>query len=324
LEERPAHDAGPAPDTAEAQSGYRWQRQTVSAHPDNGWLGTELALVFDAENQPWIAARALPEDKLHLFWRNRDGWQREEVPLAKAGFDPQLHWHNSHLWLSTASQATVDPARLTLSRRTRDGTWAHRVLVEAFDDLPGRYHRTRPDDTHTEFCAYQPSAQRVVWGRVAHSEPFGTQDAGADAGLPQHLDTGSTTTADGGEAGGGTAPLLGQHNGGPWCALSRRHSGVFYNTPINGQVRHGPPDGQATVQAGEGPFTLVDGPDYSWIIRRHNGQLWVNTPGRPATALGPQSGTYRPIAQRYKNGFISHLDEDGTDELQLVAWEVRP
>ena len=83
---------------------FRWQRERLREHPENAWLGSQVALIFDHQSRPIIVARQLPQVSAHFFLRDDDGWHGEEIPLARGGRDPQLIRHGDSIWLIHSSR----------------------------------------------------------------------------------------------------------------------------------------------------------------------------------------------------------------------------
>ncbi len=301
LEDVATADAGH--DAGEAQQA--WQREVLRPHPDNAVLGAQIALIFDDQGQPRIAARQLPQRTAHLFMRQDEGWHSEEIPVPLGGRDPQLFWQDQSLWVVHSSDETEVAPTLWLSHREADAQWTHTPLMQAYDALPGWFHHSRLDQQTVSFCAFEPAAHQITWGRTDRPQAS-NNDAGPGAPDAAH-DAGNPT-------------VLAVHHGGPFCALDGEQ--LYANSDQEGPIRRTDREGSSEQLARFGPFRLLQHAGVLWVVSQQNGQLMIGQPNQAAFALAPLSAHDRPMVAMDEHGLIGLIDSTAHDRLELAAWRL--
>jgi hypothetical protein len=290
---------------------YRWERQQIAAHPNDGRLGDQLALLITPAGDPWVAARRL-DDRATLVFHRRDGeWVREILRIRRGGIDPHLLFADDHVLLSIGSDESDRAPTLWLLRRNGDDDWQRLALMHRYDEVPGRYHDLRTNGEIVEFCAYSLGSNTIDWS--LRSIQFPSLDGGfIDAGLG----------AEAGVVDAAYPAPLARINGGPFCALDPLGDGLWIGRGAAQNIVHFQLPDHFEATELHGPFTLFRQRDSSWIGAVHDGVLVIAAPGRRGFRIGRSPAQRRPRLAASRDAITVLLDADDADRLGVEVWEV--
>ena len=315
LADTPSLDAGPLPDTsaspeAGAHGDREWQLERIAAHPNNAWIGAQLDVTIDPEGVPWVVARQMPERRTWLYVRADDAWRREEISVAHAGIDPQLHAHrDGAVSVLHGAQESASPPALVLSHRQSTGDWHHTPLIEAYDALPGHLHRSQLVGERFNVCSFDPGSQRITSGRTSwRLEPAGDGGAAPDAGL-------SDTPRP-------TLERVTTQPGGPFCGLDG--DTMLMNESLLGAVVALRADAATAPTGHRGAFRVLRTQAGLVTLSRSGGLLQISRAGQPPTPLTGSHETGRPLALALDEDVLIAEDPQPDGTRALSRWRAQP
>ena len=307
-------DAGPAADIAhdhDASLGLAasWQLERLAEQGNGVWVGAELDVLFDGQENPWVVARQMPQRITHLYRYEDSSWRHEEVPFAVGGIDPQLHFADDELILIHGAEEAEHAPGLVMSRRSADGQWTHRRLLTGYDGQPGRWHHSALVNERLYVCSFEPAEQTVTWGFV-QLNPAPAADAGvapdvmtSDASVPELVD--SVTLA-----------------GGPFCAVES--ADTYASESLIGPIGRYRGEDRINTTVRYGPFNLTTLEGDLIVLSVERQRLMIGEPNSTPFDLGPWRAHDRPELTPVENGVVTGVASEHADRLELLIWAKLP
>ncbi len=307
-------DAGPAADVVNDPDAGRgptasWQLERLAEQGNGVWIGAELDVAFDGQENPWVVARQMPQRITHLYRYEDSAWRHEEVPFAVGGIDPQLHFSGDALILIHGTEEAEQAPALVMSQRSADGQWTHRRLLTGYDGQPGRWHHSSLADDQLYVCSFEPSEQTVTWGFTPLNP-----DTNSDAGIvpdvmtsdaSEHELTRSITVA-----------------GGPFCAVHSEDT--FVSESLIGAIRHYRGEDRISTTPRYGPFNLTTLEGELIVLSVERQRLMIGGLSSLPFDLGPWRAHDRPELASVHNGVVTGVASEHSDRLELLIWVKLP